>query len=174
MAVREGKGGNLLSVHGASGSIAASPKHHNEFPMKKLAFILMAVVTATVAFAQAAIVLFVLVSAAAAGGIALYVIDRGSDTLSMRWVILEMRRGHTFCAIQTNYVPVTPHKTDALPAFFVVTCTNGPSTNEPHLFRVRLAEDWEIPQGFVPSEANGVKPVIYSKNDPRIQPYLNP
>lgn len=133
--------------------------------MKKILLTVAALTAATVAIAQTAVVLFVLISATLAGSLALYVLDHNATGLTMRWVVLEERHGKAFTPILTNYVPVLPRPTEALPAFFICNTTNGPNTNVPHLYRVRLADDWEIPQGFIveDKESNGVRPVIYLK-----------
>lgn len=100
----------------------------------------------TTAQGQSAIIILAMLCAAGAGGMLIWVLDKNSTTINMRWVILERKSHADWCPIETNRVPVAPTKLEAFPAFFVVSVTNGFK-----IYRVRLAEDWEIPQSFVPS-----------------------
>lgn len=100
----------------------------------------------TTAQGQSAVIILAMVCAAGAGGMLIWVLDKNSTTINMRWVILEGHFPGYWCPVSTNRVPIAPKKLEDFPAFFVLT-----TSNITKIYRVRLAEDWEIPQSFVPS-----------------------
>jgi hypothetical protein len=130
--------------------------------MKRLIAFATALFLPALIFAQTVVIVLCLVIAAGCGGMLIWVLDKNASSINMHWVVLERCNGHgTWAAIQTNRVPVAPKKLEAFPAFFLVSATNNVK-----LYRVRLAEDWEIPQGFVPSIRPGAEaqPVLYDTN----------
>lgn len=128
--------------------------------MKKLLSILLLLAAPAILLAQTIYVVLLLFVAAASGGLLIWVVDKNAQQVNMRWVILERRDHHTFVPIETNRVPVGPNKLEAFPSFFILSQTN---TGAVKLYRVRLAEDWEIPNGFSPSIREGAeaRPFLY-------------
>lgn len=130
--------------------------------MKKTFLFLATWLVALAVVAQTVVIILVLTCAAAAGGMLIWVMDKNASQVTMRWVILERRAGGEYISIETNRVPVAPEAlkdlTKAFPSFFVVATTNSVK-----LYRVRLAEDWEIPNGFTPVVRVGAEaqPILY-------------
>ncbi len=113
--------------------------------------------------AQLAPVALVLVVGAGACGLLIWAYAKNETILQMRWLVLErgqQKVSGPWTPVATNRVPVGPKVMEAFPAFIVVT--NG--GDQRVWFRVRLAEDDEIPQGFTPQITPGksVQPVLYN------------
>lgn len=130
--------------------------------MKKIILALCALTAAGVALAQTVVIIFMAIGITLAGSLAIWVIDKNANSMTMRWVVLEGRNHHNWYPVLTNRVPVLPRKTEAFPAFFIYSDTNN-IPNLPHLYRVRLADDSEIPPGYAPQLIPGsdVQPVLY-------------
>lgn len=126
--------------------------------MKKIAIFLLSLSAPAILLAQTIVIVLAMFAAAACGGMLIWVVDKNATSITMHWVILERRSHHEYVAIETNRVPIAPKKLEAFPSFFIVSTTNNIA-----LYRVRLAEDWEIPQNFVPIIRPGAEaqPVIY-------------
>lgn len=108
---------------------------------------------------QSVVIVLALVAAAGAGGMLIWVLDKASTQINMRWVILERGLGHSeWCPVETNRIPVAPTKLEAFPSFFVIA-----STNSMRIYRVRLAESWEIPQSLIQGTNGETIPIVYDQ-----------
>ena len=130
--------------------------------MKKLLAAFLILAAPVLLIAQTVVVVLMLFAATACGGLLIWVVDKNASQINMRWVVLERSNGQgNYVAVETNRVPLAPKKLEAFPSFFIVSLTNSIK-----LYRVRLAEDWEIPQGFAPSIRPGAEaqPILYDTN----------
>lgn len=127
--------------------------------MKKLIVSLLAMVIPVVVLAQTALILLMAVAVAVSGGLYIYVLDRNSQIAGMKWVVLEVRRGHDWHSVLTNRVPVSQNP--SFPAFFIAVDTNR---NVPELCRVRLLEEVQEGNFIAPKVPDNYpyRPVLYN------------
>lgn len=108
---------------------------------------------------QSVVIILALVAAAGAGGMLIWVLDKASTQVNMRWVVLEGKSGHQdWYSVETNRIPVAPTQLKDFPSFFVLMNNTGAK-----LYRVRLAESWEIPNILIQGTNGETIPMVYDQ-----------